>query len=87
MFSSAISSAIDEYVNTIKFTLDNLEAQDSKVVFKGTAIWSALKKNIEFVKEVSMSYLNKLKEAEVVIVNSVEKVYSSQDASVGECCR
>lgn len=81
-FATAITSAINGYANTIKDTLANLEAQSSKGAFQGENVEAALKTFITSVKEVSMSYLNKLQAAEEEIVNSVEQVYTGQDSSL-----
>lgn len=81
-FASSASAAIDTYCANVQAKLDELEAVESSGAFKGEAISSALVRFIEGVKEVSISYLNKLKAAEAEIVNSVQTVYAQQDADI-----
>ncbi len=81
-FATSVASAINSYVNTITKTLDEIEAKSSAKAFRGDSIDNAVKEFVTSVKEVSMSYLKKLQEAEEQIINSVEEVYSSQDSNL-----
>lgn len=81
-FATHVSSAIDEYVEKIINDLNKLESVNSQVAFKGAAVNAALSRFVTAVKEVSISYTNKLKEAETEIVNNVHTAYQSQDADL-----
>lgn len=82
-FAANVSRAIDSYSDDVMEKLNQLQTANSEVAFKGTALKSALETFIESVKEVSISYLNKLKAAETQIINSVQTAYETQDTDLG----
>jgi len=81
-FATNVSNAIDTYVSTIMDDINKLENANSEVAFKGAQIKSALTNFIDGVREVAISYTNKLKAAEQQIINSVATAYQQQDADV-----
>lgn len=82
-FAANVSTAIDSYSEEVMNRLNNVQtAVDSGVAFKGSGITAALDNFIASVKEVSISYLNKLKTAETEIVNNVQKAYETQDTDL-----
>lgn len=82
-FAANVASAIDNYAETVMTNLNNVQtAVDSGVAFKGEGISKALDSFIASVKDVSISYLNKLKDAETQIINSVQKAYETQDTDL-----
>lgn len=81
-FAAQASSAIDEYCANVESKLNELNAVESGSAFRGTALTGALNNFITGVKEVSINYLTKLKDAEQQIVNSVGTAYETQDADL-----
>lgn len=81
-FVSSFTSAMSEYKTSITSWIDQIEAVDSGVAFKGSALQSALSSFILGVKSVATSYINALEAAENQIVQSVEKAYAQQDTDI-----
>lgn len=81
-FAAQVSSAIDDYCANVESKLNELNAVESNGAFRGGALTAALSSFITGVKEVSMNYLAKLKEAEQQIVASVGAAYEAQDADL-----
>lgn len=81
-FASLSSKAIDTYCENIEQILAKLDSANSTGAFKGSAIGSALANFIEGVKSSALNYLNKLKEAEKQIVESVAQAYNTQDTDI-----
>lgn len=81
-FAANVSNKIDEYCANVNQRLAELQNVDTNVAFKGSGVSSALDRFIEAVKNVAISYTNKLKAAEQQIVNSVATAYATQDADL-----
>lgn len=81
-FAAQVSSAIDDYCANVESKLNELNAVESGSAFRGAALTGALSNFITGVKEVSMNYLSKLKDAEQQIVASVGAAYEAQDTDL-----
>lgn len=82
-FATAVTGSIDSYCEGVNTALDELQSVATTGAFQGEAISAAIKTFVDGCREVAQSYVNKLKAAENQIINSVEKVYSSQDTELG----
>lgn len=81
-FATAVSAAIDKYCEEIETTLNKLQTADTSIAFKGSQIGGAINNFVEGVKNCAFDFLNKLKEAEQQIVESVQKAYATQDTDI-----
>ena len=81
-FATAVSDAIDKYCEEVENTLNKLQTVETSNAFKGSQVGGAITNFVEGVKSSAFDYLNKLREAEKQIVESVQKVYATQDTDI-----
>lgn len=81
-FAAHVSTAIDEYCNNVNQQIASLQNVETNGAFKGAGVTAALTKFVESVKEVAVSYTNKLKAAETEITASVATAYATQDTDL-----
>lgn len=79
-FAANVCSEIDAYIKSITGHIDAMVAAQSNVAFQGEGVSGALQRFITAVQAVANDYANRLKGAEQQIINSVQEVYTSQDA-------
>ena len=81
-FAQHVKSAIDDYISSIDYWLNQIQDTNSNVAFKGEAISAALSSFVSSIREVANSFTNKLKIAEQQIIDSVDLAYKTQDEHV-----
>lgn len=83
-FKSELDKAITGYIDNLNTILDGLtgEGIDIGQAFKGTNVETAVQNLITAVKDEALRYTTSLKDAELEVIDLVDKAYASNDESI-----
>ncbi len=75
--------AYDTYIGEINQAINNLSNPEINQAFKGGSVERAFQSLVESVKKVAQDFTSSLQEAEMQIIQGVQRAYSAQDVAVG----
>ena len=79
---SQIQTAYDNYISQINSDIAQIENPEVNQAFKGSSVETAFKNLVSSVKETAQRFTQSLKEAEMQIIQEVQKAYETQDTSI-----
>ncbi len=79
---SQIETAYDNYISQINDDIAQIENPEVNQAFKGSSVESAFKNLVAAVKETAHEFTQSLKEAEMQIIQEIQKAYEAQDTSI-----